>query len=147
MPETLAFTRITHSCHLIEFGDMKLLTDPWFSERPFYHPGEPLAMCVDELPHLDAVLITHDHFDHCDLGALAAYRDRSVPLVVAAPVARRASAAGFSDVRPLEPWETTTVGDLSITAAPGKHAVYELAPECQVRVVSPGERVVVTAGE
>lgn len=142
MPETLACTRITHSCHLIEVGNLTVLTDPWFSERPFYHPGEPIAMRVDELPQLDAVVITHDHYDHCDLGAFTAYRDRSVPMIVAAPVARRARAAGFTDVRPLEPWESTEVGDLLITAAPGKHAVYEIT-----FVIAAGGRSTYFAGD
>jgi L-ascorbate metabolism protein UlaG (beta-lactamase superfamily) len=142
MAESLTVTRITHSCHLIEVGERVVLTDPWFSERAFYHPGEAVAMGVDQLPRLDAVLISHHHYDHCDLGAFSAYRDRSVPLVVAAPVAARARAAGFTDVRPLEPWSTTRVADLAITAAPGKHGVYEVT-----FVILGGGRSVYFAGD
>jgi L-ascorbate metabolism protein UlaG (beta-lactamase superfamily) len=142
MNEPLAVTRITHSCHLIEIGGMAVLTDPWFSERAFYHPGEPVAMRVDQLPRLDAVLISHHHYDHCDLRELSAYRDRTVPMVVAASVAPRASAAGFTDVRPLDPWATTRVRDLTITAAPAKHGVYEIT-----FVICGGGRSVYFAGD
>ena len=64
-----AVTRIGHSCHLIELGGKKFLTDPWFSERPGYHPGEPVALPVDELPALDGVVLF-------SLFVLPAQRDR-----------------------------------------------------------------------
>ena len=75
MPDT-AVTRITHSCHLIEIGGRTFLTDPWFSTKPGYYQGEPIAIDIADLPTLDAVLISHAHYDHCDLKAFAAYRNR-----------------------------------------------------------------------
>jgi L-ascorbate metabolism protein UlaG (beta-lactamase superfamily) len=142
MTEPLTITRITHSCHLIQIGGMTVLTDPWFSERAFYHPGEPIAMGVAELPALDAVLISHHHYDHCDLAAFAAYRDKDVPMLVAAPVAARARAAGFTNIRALEPWQAQPVKNLTITATPGKHAVYEIT-----FVISGGGRAIYFAGD
>jgi L-ascorbate metabolism protein UlaG (beta-lactamase superfamily) len=142
MTEPLTITRITHSCHLIQVGEVTVLTDPWFSERTFYHPGEPVAMGVADLPQLDAVLISHEHYDHCDLAAFASYRDRDVPMIVAGPVAAKARAAGFTNAQPLEPWQATTVKDLTVTAAPGKHAVYEVT-----FVISGGGRNVYFAGD
>ncbi len=142
MTEPLTITRITHSCHLIRIGELTVLTDPWFSERTFYHPGEPVAMSVADLPPLDAVLISHHHYDHCDLAAFAGYRDRNVPMIVAGPVAAKARAAGFTNVRVLDPWQATATKDLTITAAPAKHAVYEVT-----FVISGGGRSVYFAGD
>jgi len=142
MPESLTITRITHSCHLIQIGNHVVLTDPWFSERAAYHPGEPIAMGVGELPRLDAVVITHHHYDHCDLAAFSAYQDKTVPMFVAGPVADRARAAGFTRIRTLEPWQRAAAGDLTVTAAPGKHAVYEVT-----FVISGGGRSVYFAGD
>jgi len=142
MTEPLTITRITHSCHLIQIGGLAVLTDPWFSERALYHPGEPIALTPAELPGLAAVVISHHHYDHCDLAAFAAYPDKSVPMIVAGPVARRARAAGFSNVRALGPWQSAAVQDLTITAAPGKHAVYEVT-----FVISGGGRAVYFAGD
>jgi L-ascorbate metabolism protein UlaG (beta-lactamase superfamily) len=61
---------------------------------------------------------------------------------VAGPVEPKARAAGFTDVRALEPWSSVAVADLTITAAPGQHAVYEVT-----FVISGGGRSVYFAGD
>ena len=142
MTESLVITRITHSCHLIQIGGMTVLTDPWFTQRPFYHQGEPIALQPEKLPHLDAVVISHEHYDHCDLKAFSRYPSKDVPLVVAGPVTEPARKAGFTDVRPLEPWQSAQVDDLTITAAPGQHGVYEVT-----YIISGGGRSVYFAGD
>jgi L-ascorbate metabolism protein UlaG (beta-lactamase superfamily)/pimeloyl-ACP methyl ester carboxylesterase len=121
-----AVTRVTHSCHLIEIGGRTILTDPWFAAKPGYYQGEPIAMDMEGLPDLDAVLISHDHYDHCDLDTFAAYRDRSVPLLVPATVAGAARAHGFQNVTVLQPWQQADIGDVTVTAAPALHGVYEI---------------------
>lgn len=142
MSEPLTVTRITHSCHLVQIGETTVLTDPWFSERAFYHPGEPVALQVADLPQLAAVLISHQHYDHCDLAAFGAYRDKAVPMFVAGPVESKAQAAGFTGVRALEPWQSASVAGLTVTAVPAKHAVYEVT-----FVISGGGRSVYFAGD
>jgi L-ascorbate metabolism protein UlaG (beta-lactamase superfamily) len=137
-----AVTRIAHSCHLIEIGGHTFLTDPWFSERPGYHPGEPAALAVADLPRLDAVLISHHHYDHCDLKALRAYRDLGVPMLVAGPVAARARRHGFTSATALAPWQRAQVGSVTVIAAPAKHAVYEVT-----FVLSDGTHTVYFAGD
>ncbi len=142
MTEPLVITRITHSCHLIQIGGLTLLTDPWFSQRPLYHPGEAIALQPEQLPHLDAVVISHEHYDHCDLDTFRRYRDKDVPLFVAGPVVAKARKAGFTNVRALEAWETARIGDVTISAAPGKHGVHEVT-----YVISGGGRSVYFAGD
>ncbi|WP_188668737.1 MBL fold metallo-hydrolase [Tersicoccus solisilvae] len=122
----LALTRVTHSCHLLELGGLTILTDPWFSTREDYFPGERLAFTVDELPDLDAVVITHTHYDHCDFDAFQTYRDHAVPVVGPPSVGAVARDHGFTDVRELQPWQSTAVGDVTITAVPAAHGVEEI---------------------
>lgn len=122
----LTVTRITHSCALIDFGGATILTDPWFSEKATYHPGEPIALQPNDLPGLAGVVISHGHYDHCDLSALAAYPDKGVPLAVKRGLADKVRKAGFSNVTELDPFEATHLGGVTVTAAPAKHKVPEI---------------------
>jgi L-ascorbate metabolism protein UlaG (beta-lactamase superfamily) len=142
MSNESAVTRITHSCHLLEVGGSMILTDPWFSEKAAYHPGEAIALTVPELPRLDAILITHYHYDHCDLDALAEYPDKAVRMIVCESVAEHARAHGFQNVTTLVPWQSTTVGEVRITAAPAKHQVEEIT-----FVIEGGGKTVYFAGD
>ncbi len=69
MTTTLSATRIGHACQLSEFGETRVLTDPWFTQQATYYPGEPIAASVETLGRIDAVVISHEHYDHCDLDA------------------------------------------------------------------------------
>jgi L-ascorbate metabolism protein UlaG (beta-lactamase superfamily) len=119
-------TRVTHSCALLDFDGQRVLTDPWFSEKPGYQRGEPLAFTPTTLPPLQAVLASHDHYDHYDLDAFAAYPDKTVPLIVKQGMGPKAHQAGFTNVTEVEPWQQTSIADLRITATPARHGVPEV---------------------
>jgi len=127
MTTKLTATRIRHATQLIEIGDQRVLTDPWFTQTATYYPGEPTAATVAELGPVDALVISHAHYDHCDLdGLIAGGWDVDIPLVGPGTVCDIARAKGFTDVRVVEAWESTTIGDLTITATPGQHGVHEV---------------------
>lgn len=71
-PEAPQLTWIGHSSFLFQFQGMNILTDPVFSERasPIQFAGPkrhtPAAMQVADLPDIDLVLISHNHYDHLD---------------------------------------------------------------------------------
>jgi L-ascorbate metabolism protein UlaG (beta-lactamase superfamily) len=88
------------------------------------------------------VLITHEHYDHCDLDALAGYRDLGVPVIAPRTVVASAQARGFKDVRELQAWDETGIGDVTVTAAPGKHGVHEIT-----YVIRGGGRTVYFGGD
>lgn len=123
---TTTCTRVTHSCAIIDFDGQRVLTDPWFSEKPGYHFGEPLAFTPSTLPSIAVVVASHDHFDHYDVEAFSTYPDKSVPFVVKRGMGDKARQSGFTKVTEIEPWEQVRVGDLCITAAPGRHSVPEI---------------------
>ncbi|WP_290056617.1 MBL fold metallo-hydrolase [Amycolatopsis solani] len=127
MSTSLAVTRIAHACQLIELGDLRILTDPWFTEKATYHQGERVAVPVSALGRLDAVVISHEHYDHCDLDALlAGGLDPATPLVGPGTVTAIAKAKGFTTLHTVEAWESARVGDLTVTATPGQHGVHEV---------------------
>lgn len=141
MPKT-AVTRVTHSRHLIEIGGRTFLTDHVVQHRPGYYQGEPTAVGIPELPPLDGVLISHQH---CDLEALAAYRDKSMPLVVAETVV---DAARLPELPVPHHYAFTKgfPGDRLITRGDKdplrfQAASRDLTPETSVRIVEPGIRV------
>ncbi len=89
--------------------------------------GEPSAFPTPaDLPPLSGVVISHGHYDHCDLAAFAAYPDKTVPFAVVRGLANQVRAAGFCHVVELDPWQSTHLGPVRVTAAPAKHGVPEV---------------------
>jgi L-ascorbate metabolism protein UlaG (beta-lactamase superfamily) len=125
MPTTV--TRIGHATVLLDFDGVRVLTDPWFSEKPGYSPGEPRAVGrAADLPSLDGIVVSHGHYDHFDLAGLGDYPDKTIPMVVKRGLGARAAAAGWQHVVEVDPWETASVGPVRVTAAPARHLVPEV---------------------
>ena len=122
----LAVTRIAHATVLLEMGDKRILTDPWFSKTGAYNPGEQLGIALENLPRLDLVIASHAHYDHFDIETFAAYPDKAVPMIVGPDMVEKAREAGFTNVRELKVWESAQVGDITVTACPGAHGVDEV---------------------
>ncbi|WP_042377344.1 MBL fold metallo-hydrolase [Streptacidiphilus melanogenes] len=143
MRTPLTVTRIGHACQLIEIGGLRVLTDPWFTQTATYYQGEPLAATVAGLGRVDAVVVSHEHYDHCDLDALlAGGLAPDTPLIGPGTVTSLAHAKGFRNLRTVEAWEATAVGDLTVTAAPGQHGVHEVT-----FVIQAGGRTVFFGGD
>jgi L-ascorbate metabolism protein UlaG (beta-lactamase superfamily) len=143
MSTPLTVTRIGHACQLIQIGGTRVLTDPWFTQTATYYHGEPVASTVETLGRIDAVVVSHEHYDHCDLDTLASGGfDLGVPLIGPGTVAAIARGKGFRDLRAIEAWEATTVGDLTVTATPGQHGVHEVT-----FVIQAAERTVFFGGD
>ena len=125
----LRVTWIGHASTLIEIDSARVLTDPIWSERCSpstlvgprrFHPP-PIALA--ELPPIDAVVISHDHYDHLDMATIQALAARgtrfAVPLGVGAHLERWGVAAG--QISELDWEESVQVAGLTITATPARH--------------------------
>jgi hypothetical protein len=84
----LRITWLGHSTTLIQLDGAAILTDPIWSERasPFTWVGpkrfHPPPLALDALPKIDAVIISHDHYDHLDMETVRALAARGVPFHV-----------------------------------------------------------------
>lgn len=143
MTTPLTVTRLTHACQLIEIGDLRILTDPWFTQTATYHHGEPVALDVASLGRIDALVISHEHYDHCDLDALTVGGlDLATPLFGPGTVTRIAAGKGFTQLRTIEAWESATLGELTVSATPGQHGVHEVT-----FIIQAGGRIVFFGGD
>jgi L-ascorbate metabolism protein UlaG (beta-lactamase superfamily) len=127
----LRVTWLGHSTMLLELDGLRVLTDPVWSERigPFGALGprrfQPAPIPISALPPLDAIVVSHDHFDHLDRATIARLAPLGVPFVTALGVGAHLEAWGVppEQIHELDWWEQATLrgGDLAITATPAQH--------------------------
>jgi L-ascorbate metabolism protein UlaG (beta-lactamase superfamily) len=126
-------TRITwfgHSTMLLEMDGKNILIDPMFGDVPSpvsfigqkrYSKGLPLN--IEELPPIDAVLLTHDHYDHLDYQSILKIKDKVkrfyVPLGLNAHLERWNVPA--SKIEELNWYETANLEGISFTLTPSHH--------------------------
>ncbi len=126
----LAVTWFGHASALLEVDGHRLLADPVWSHRvspsPVFGPTRlhEVPAPLDELPPVDAVLISHDHYDHLDLPTVRALlATQSAPFVVPLGIGVHLRRWGVPEDRVVElDWDaSTTVGDLTLTCTEARH--------------------------
>ncbi|MFN7982785.1 MAG: MBL fold metallo-hydrolase [Vicinamibacterales bacterium] len=124
----VTLTFVGHSTFLIQTGGATIITDPVFSKRasPLSFVGprrvRDAAVAIEHLPPIDIVLLSHNHYDHCDLDSLRYIRKRFDPVMVT-PLrnGRIARKAGYHRVEELDWWEQTHATPLPVTLTPAQH--------------------------
>ncbi|MFP2907045.1 MBL fold metallo-hydrolase [Pyxidicoccus sp. 3LFB2] len=122
-------TWLGHSTMLLELDGARILTDPVWGERasPMSFAGpkrfHPAPVPLESLPELDAVLVSHDHYDHLCRATIAALAKRRVPFITALGVGAHLEAFGVAPelITELDWWEGTRVGPVGFTATPSQH--------------------------
>jgi L-ascorbate metabolism protein UlaG (beta-lactamase superfamily) len=117
MPDRLRW--LGHATVLVDLDGARILTDPLLRSRVL-HLRRAAPLEVDGLEGLDAVLVSHVHYDHLDLPSLERRIDRDVPIVLPKGAARLVRSRGFR-ADELEAGETTRVGSLVVRAVPAEH--------------------------
>jgi len=120
-PGQVALTWIGHASFLLQAPGVNLLIDPnwarWLKViKRMREPGLELSA----LPDIDAVLITHAHFDHLDKRTLRKVAAEQ-PIVVPRNVGRLVHGLGFDRVHELEVWESMQLGPVKVTMTPAHH--------------------------
>jgi len=119
-------TWIGHSTFLVRFDGASFLTDPIFAERasPFSWTGPQRHVApgvpIDALPPVDFVIISHDHYDHCDAEAIARLAARGVRFVVPLGLGDVVREAGGEAIE-LDWGQSVELAGVKIHCVPAQH--------------------------
>jgi N-acyl-phosphatidylethanolamine-hydrolysing phospholipase D len=129
-------TWIGHASVMAQLGGLTLLTDPVFSDRasplPFAGPRrhQPPGIALNELPHIDLVLVSHNHYDHLDGASVdALHRQPGGPPLFVVPLGLKPWLAdrGIGHAMELDWWDSHTLksphgtADVEVALVPAQH--------------------------
>jgi L-ascorbate metabolism protein UlaG (beta-lactamase superfamily) len=119
-----------HSSFLLQIDGMNLLIDPMFGPTPAPYPWmgrsrftDGLPIAIADLPQIDAILLSHDHYDHLDKGSILALKAKTKEYFVPLGVGARLRSWGVvaSRIQELDWWDETGLGQLHFAFTPARH--------------------------
>lgn len=130
-------TYVGHATCLIRAGAQAILTDPHLGRRCcWWERRVPIETTLRELPPLTAVLITHAHYDHCDIESFK-YIAGTVPVIVPPGCGRLLHRFLANPIIELAHWAAHTVTEgITITPVPVRHFGGRLIPYWRYRQTS-----------
>jgi L-ascorbate metabolism protein UlaG (beta-lactamase superfamily) len=127
--EEFAVTWFGHSSLLIQMNGMNILIDPMFSERsspisfmgPKRFSKPPIK--IEELPEIDIVIISHDHYDHLDMKSIKELDSKVSKYIVPLGVNKHLERWNIdkSKIQDMAWWEEFEVDGLTIACTPARH--------------------------
>ncbi|ARX87594.1 membrane protein [Streptomyces alboflavus] len=119
---TVAVTWVGHASWVVRVGGLTVLTDPVWSRRILGTPARvtPAGVPWSALPRVDAVVISHNHYDHLDAPTLRKL-PRDTPVLVPAGLARWFTRRRFTRVVELDWWEGAELGGVRFDFVPAHH--------------------------
>lgn len=119
-----------HSTLLLELDGKTILLDPIFEKRPSPVPflggkrySEKLPVEIAELPAVDAVLLSHDHYDHLDYASIKELKDKVKHFYVPLGVGSHLESWDVEPekIKELDWWDEAEFDDLILVCAPARH--------------------------
>lgn len=119
-----------HSTFLLQMNRKNILIDPMFGDVPAPHPflggkrfsGE-LPIEIEKLPQIDAVILSHDHYDHLDYGSILKLKNKVGHFFTPLGVGVHLQAWGVEtkDITELDWWQERNFDDLIFRCTPAQH--------------------------
>jgi L-ascorbate metabolism protein UlaG (beta-lactamase superfamily) len=119
-----------HSAFLLQMDGQNILIDPMLGDCPSPHPlvgrkryNKELAIEIDQLPQIDAIIISHDHYDHLDYPSIKKLKDKTAHFFVPLGVGAHLRSWGVKDdkIEELDWWNETTLANIQFVFAPSRH--------------------------
>jgi len=118
-----------HSSYLIHINNKNILVDPVFSGNasPFSFTTKSFAGTnlygVDDMPEIDILILTHDHYDHLDFATVVKLDAKTKQIFTSLGVAAHLLYWGIEDkkITEFDWWDTKQMGDIKLTATPARH--------------------------
>ena len=130
LDSNIRITWFGHSSTLIEIDTLKLLIDPVFGQVAAPHPwlgsnryNREMPIEVESLPEIDAIFISHDHYDHLDFPSIQALKSKTREYFVPLGVGNHLLAWGIEKehIHEMDWWQDTTFSSLNIAFTPSRH--------------------------
>jgi L-ascorbate metabolism protein UlaG (beta-lactamase superfamily) len=125
-PGRLAATFIGHSTFLLRTASTVILTDPVFTTHagPFGRLGparvRPPAIAAADLPPIQLVLVSHNHYDHLQPSSLRRFR-KTATFVAPLGVAKQLGLPKRDQIHEMDWWDNTRIGNAEVTCVPAQH--------------------------
>lgn len=119
-----------HSAFLLKLDGKNILIDPMLGKVPAPHPllgndrySKELPIEIEELPRIDAVLISHDHYDHLDYGSISKLKDKVNQFFVPLGIGAHLKSWGIEENRITEFdwWDELTYEHIQLAFTPSRH--------------------------
>ncbi|RKR13040.1 L-ascorbate metabolism protein UlaG (beta-lactamase superfamily) [Maribacter vaceletii] len=119
-----------HSTFLLQMNTKNILIDPMFGKVPAPHPllgnnrfSKELPIEIEKLPKIDAVILSHDHYDHLDYGSIQKLKGKVSHFYTPLGVGAHLQAWGIpkENITELDWWQENTLDDLKLVCTPAQH--------------------------
>lgn len=119
-----------HSAFLLELDGEKILIDPMLGEVPAPAPflggkrfSKSLPIAIEKLPEIDAIIISHDHYDHLDYGSIKQLKEKTKHFYVPLGIGAHLESWGVEPekITELDWWEETMHKHIKLAATPSRH--------------------------